>query len=128
MLATARFSGHWHGDCYEKPLEARRGASNEVNQLGKGQQVINLIAWLVVGGILGWIASMIMRTDAQQGIGLNIVVGIVGALIAGFLVSPLVGLPTINEGGFSVGSMLVSLLGAVILLAIVNLFRRGRVR
>lgn len=90
--------------------------------------MINLIAWLVVGGILGWIASMIMRTDAQQGIGLNIVVGIVGALIAGFLVSPLVGLPTINEGGFSVGSMLVSLLGAVILLAIVNLFRRGRVR
>jgi uncharacterized membrane protein YeaQ/YmgE (transglycosylase-associated protein family) len=123
-----RRSGHWHADCYEVSPEARRGASHEVNQTGKGRQVINLIAWLVVGGILGWIASMIMRTDAQQGIGLNIVVGIVGALIAGFLVSPLVGLPTINEGGFSVGSLLVSLLGAVILLAIVNLFRRGRVR
>ena len=90
--------------------------------------MINLIAWLVVGGILGWVASMIMRTDAQQGIGLNIVVGIVGALIAGFLISPLVGLPTINDNAFSIGSMLVSLLGAVILLAIVNLFRRGRVR
>ena len=59
--------------------------------------MINLIAWLVVGGILGWVASMIMRTDAQQGVGLNIVVGIVGALVAGFLISPLVGLPTINE-------------------------------
>ena len=94
----------------------------------KGIDVINLIAWLVVGGIIGWVASMIMRTDAQQGVGLNIVVGIVGALIAGFLISPLVGLPTINDGTFSIGSMLVSLLGAVILLAIVNLFRRGRVR
>ena len=90
--------------------------------------MINLIAWLVVGGILGWVASMIMRTDAQQGVGLNIVVGIVGALIVGFLISPLVGLPTINDASFSVGSLLVSLLGAVILLAIVNLFRRGRVR
>ena len=68
-----------------------------------------------------------MRTDAQQGVGLNIVVGIVGALVAGFLISPLVGLPTI-ERSFSIGSLLVSLLGAVILLAIVNLFRRGRVR
>ena len=94
----------------------------------KGNDVINLIVWLVVGGVLGWIASMIMKTDANQGVGLNIVVGIIGALIAGFVISPLVGLPTINDGTFSVGSLLVSLLGAVILLAIVNLFRRGRVR
>ena len=64
--------------------------------------MINLIAWLVVGGILGWVASMIMRTDAQQGVGLNIVVGIVGALVAGFLISPLVGLPTINDGANAV--------------------------
>lgn len=90
--------------------------------------MINLIAWLVVGGILGWIASMFMKTDAQQGIGLNIIVGIVGALIAGFVLSPLVGLPTINEGAFSIGALFVSLVGAIILLAIVNLFRRGRVR
>ena len=90
--------------------------------------MINLIVWLVVGGVLGWIASMIMKTDANQGVGLNIVVGIIGALIAGFVISPLVGLPTINDGTFSIGSLLVSLLGAVILLAIVNLFRRGRVR
>jgi uncharacterized membrane protein YeaQ/YmgE (transglycosylase-associated protein family) len=90
--------------------------------------MINLIVWLVVGGLIGWVASMIMRTDAQQGAFLNIVVGIVGAAIAGFIISPLLGLPTINEDAFSIGSLLVSLVGAIILLAIVNLFRRGRVR
>jgi uncharacterized membrane protein YeaQ/YmgE (transglycosylase-associated protein family) len=88
---------------------------------------MNFIIWLIVGGIVGWIASLIMRTDAQQGILLNVIVGIVGAFIGGWLISPLVGAGTINEG-FSVGSFVVSLLGAIILLAIVNLFRRGRVR
>jgi uncharacterized membrane protein YeaQ/YmgE (transglycosylase-associated protein family) len=90
--------------------------------------MINLILWLVVGGVIGWIASMIMRTDAQQGIVLNVVVGIVGAALAGFLISPLFGLPTINQNAFSIGSLLVSLVGAVILLAIVNLVRRGSTR
>lgn len=90
--------------------------------------MINLIVWLVVGGIIGWIASLMMKTDAQQGIFLNVIVGIVGAALAGFVVSPLLGIPTINQDTFSVGSLLVSLLGAVILLAIVNLFRRGQVR
>jgi len=90
--------------------------------------IINLVVWLVVGGILGWIASMIMRTDAQQGIVLNVVVGIVGAALAGLLVSPLLGVPTINQNVFSVGALVVSLIGAIILLAIVNLFRRGRAR
>lgn len=90
--------------------------------------MINFILWLVVGGVIGWIASMIMRTDAQQGVFLNIVVGIVGAAIAGFVISPLLGIPTINQDAFSLGAMLVSLVGAVILLAIVNLFRRGRAR
>jgi uncharacterized membrane protein YeaQ/YmgE (transglycosylase-associated protein family) len=93
----------------------------------KGPSMINFIVWLIVGGLVGWIASMIMRTDAQQGVLLNIVVGIVGAAIAGWLISPLVGVPSINTG-FSVGSFVVSLLGAVVLLGIVNLFRRGRVR
>jgi len=88
---------------------------------------MGFIIWLIVGGLVGWIASLIMRTDAQQGILLNIVVGIVGALIAGWLISPLVGVATINQG-ISIGSILVSLVGAVILLAIVNLFRRRRVR
>jgi uncharacterized membrane protein YeaQ/YmgE (transglycosylase-associated protein family) len=68
-----------------------------------------------------------MRTDAQQGILLNVVVGIVGALLAGFVVSPLLGIGTINQG-ISIATFLVSLVGAIILLAIVNLFRRGRVR
>lgn len=89
---------------------------------------MNFILWLVVGGVIGWIASMIMKTDGQQGIFLNVVVGIVGALIAGFLVAPFFGTGTINAGDFSLGGMLVSLGGAIILLAIVNLFRRGSAR
>jgi hypothetical protein len=89
---------------------------------------MNLLIWLVVGGVIGWIASMIMRTDAQQGMLLNIVVGIVGAMLGGWLISPLLGVGTINQSNFSIGSMAVSLVGAVILLAIVNLFRRGSVR
>ena len=88
---------------------------------------MNLIIWLVVGGIVGWLASIIMKRDAQQGIIMNIVVGIIGALLAGWLISPLVGVGSINSG-LSVGSFLVSLLGAVILLAIVNLFTRGKTR
>jgi uncharacterized membrane protein YeaQ/YmgE (transglycosylase-associated protein family) len=88
---------------------------------------MSLILWLIVGGIVGWLASMVMKTDGQQGIVLNVVVGIVGAFIGGWLISPLVGMGTINQG-FSIGSVVVSLIGAIILLAIVNLFRRGRVR
>jgi len=90
--------------------------------------MINFIVWLIVGGLIGWVASMIMRTDAQQGMFLNIVVGIIGAALGGWLISPLVGVPSINQDAFSFGALVVSLIGAVILLAIVNLFRRGRVR
>jgi len=89
---------------------------------------MNFIIWLIVGGLIGWIASMIMKTDAQQGMLLNIVVGIVGAMLGGWLISPLLGQGNINSGDFSLGGLIVSLLGAVLLLAIVNLFRRGRVR
>ena len=89
---------------------------------------MNIVIWLVVGGLIGWVASMMMRTDGQQGIVLNVVVGIIGAMIGGWLISPLVGVPTINQGAFSLGALVVSLLGAVILLAIVNLVRRGRTR
>jgi uncharacterized membrane protein YeaQ/YmgE (transglycosylase-associated protein family) len=85
--------------------------------------MVNLIAWLVVGGIVGWIASLIMKTDAQQGVFLNIVVGVVGAGIAGFLISPMVGVPSINENAFSLGAFVVSLLGAVILLGVVRMLR-----
>lgn len=89
--------------------------------------MINFIVWLIVGGVIGWLASILMRTDAQQGILLNIVVGIVGAFVAGLLLSPFFGIPTINES-FSIAAMVLSLGGAVILLAVVNLLRRGRVR
>jgi uncharacterized membrane protein YeaQ/YmgE (transglycosylase-associated protein family) len=89
---------------------------------------MNLIIWLVVGGLIGWLASKIMNTDAEQGIGLNVVVGVVGALLAGWLITPLVGEATINQGDFSLSGLVISLLGAIILLAIVNLFRRGRTR
>jgi uncharacterized membrane protein YeaQ/YmgE (transglycosylase-associated protein family) len=90
--------------------------------------MINFIVWIIVGGLIGWIASMIMRTDAQQGILLNIIVGIVGAFLAGLILTPLFGVGTINQNDFSIASLLLSLLGAVILLGIVNMFRRGAVR
>jgi uncharacterized membrane protein YeaQ/YmgE (transglycosylase-associated protein family) len=89
---------------------------------------MNIILILVVGGVLGWLASILMRTDAQQGIFLNVVVGIVGALLAGFLITPLIGGAPITSGAFDVMSLVASFLGAVVLLAILNLFRRGRVR
>jgi uncharacterized membrane protein YeaQ/YmgE (transglycosylase-associated protein family) len=83
---------------------------------------MGIIIWLVVGGVCGWLASMIMRTDAQQGVILNIVVGIVGAVIAGLIFG-------VNmNSGITVESFLYALLGAVILLAVVNLVRRGSVR
>lgn len=89
---------------------------------------MNVIIWLVVGGLIGWLASRIMNTDARQGIGLNVVVGVIGALLAGWLITPLVGGATINQGDFSLSGLVISLLGAIVLLAIVNLFRSGRTR
>lgn len=89
---------------------------------------MTLILAIIVGGIIGWLASIIMRRDAQQGILLNIVVGIVGAVLAGFIINPLIGGGNIMNGDFSLSALLVSLLGAVILLAIVNLFTRKSVR
>jgi uncharacterized membrane protein YeaQ/YmgE (transglycosylase-associated protein family) len=89
---------------------------------------MTLILVLVVGGIIGWLASIVMRTDASQGILLNIVVGIVGALIAGVLITPLIGGAPITSGSFDIMSLIASFLGAVVLLAIINLFRRGSVR
>ena len=88
---------------------------------------MSFILWIVIGGLLGWVASMIMGTNDTQGKILNIVVGIIGAFLSGLLLAPMLGTGTINEG-FSIGSVVVSLIGAIILLAIVNLFRRGRVR
>jgi uncharacterized membrane protein YeaQ/YmgE (transglycosylase-associated protein family) len=87
---------------------------------------MNIILWLVVGGLIGWAASAIMRT--REGIALNVVVGIVGAALAGWLLTPLVGVSTINQSNFSAASLLVSLLGAVLLLVIVNSLRPSALR
>ena len=84
---------------------------------------MNIIIWLLVGGLIGWGTSTFMRTP--EGILLNVVVGIVGAALGGWFLSPLVGVSTINQSNFSVPSLAVSFLGAVILLVIVNLVRRG---
>ena len=89
---------------------------------------MGVILWLIIGGVVGWLASIVMKRDGSQGIILNIVVGIVGALLGGWLIGPMVGAPSINSGELSVGSLLVSFLGAVILLAIVNLITRRSVR
>ncbi len=90
---------------------------------------MGIIIWLIVGGVVGWLASLIMRRDAQQGLLLNIVVGIIGAFIGGWLGGMLgIGGGDINDGDFSMSGLLLSLVGAVVLLAIVNLFTRGRAR
>ena len=86
--------------------------------------MINLLIWLVAGAIIGWVASIMMRTNAQQGTILNIVVGVLGALVGGFLL----GANTINQNVFNLNALLVSLVGAVVLLAVVNMVQRGRVR
>jgi uncharacterized membrane protein YeaQ/YmgE (transglycosylase-associated protein family) len=91
--------------------------------------MINFILWLLFGALVGWLASMVMRTDAQQGALLNIIVGIIGALLGGFIFRSL-GLDgsNINNSDFSLSALVVAFVGAVILLGIVNLVRRGSVR
>jgi uncharacterized membrane protein YeaQ/YmgE (transglycosylase-associated protein family) len=89
---------------------------------------MGLILALIIGGVIGWLASLVMRTDAQQGILLNVVVGIVGSLLGALLLAPLLGGGSLLSGALDLRSLLVAFLGAIILLAIVNLFRRGTVR
>ena len=89
---------------------------------------MNFIIWLIVGGLIGWLASILMKTNDQQGIVLNVVVGIVGAMVAGWFITPLVGVGTINQNNFSMPALLVSFVGAAVLLGAVNLLRRGSAR
>lgn len=89
---------------------------------------MNILIWLIVGGVIGWLASILMGTNGQQGIVLNVVVGIIGAMIAGWLISPMVGVGTINQNNFSAPALMVSFGGAVVLLAAVSLLRRGSSR
>jgi len=87
--------------------------------------MINFIVWMIAGGMIGWIARVIMPTNAKQGALSNIIIGIVGAFLSGLLLTPLFGVSTINQNNFSLASLLISMLGAIILQAIVNLFRRN---
>ncbi len=89
---------------------------------------MNLIIMLIVGGILGWLASVVMRTDGQQGLFLNVIVGVVGAVLAGYLLTPFLGGAPVTSGAFDIKSLFVSFLGSVVLLGIINLVRRGSVR
>lgn len=84
---------------------------------------MNIIIYLIAGAIVGYIASRIMNTNSQQGLLLDIVVGIVGAFLAGYFISPLLGIGTINEA-ITIPTMLVSLLGSVVLLWIYKMVRR----
>jgi uncharacterized membrane protein YeaQ/YmgE (transglycosylase-associated protein family) len=86
------------------------------------------LVYIIVGGLIGWLASLVMHTNGQQGILLNIVVGIVGAFIAGIVLTPLFGISTISQGNYSAAAILVTLFGSIILLAVVNMLRRGAVR
>jgi uncharacterized membrane protein YeaQ/YmgE (transglycosylase-associated protein family) len=82
---------------------------------------MNLIIWLIVGAVVGWVASSLM--GQRKGLLMNIIIGIVGAFVAGIVLTPLLGIGTINQNNFSLPAMLVSVVGAVILLFVVSLFR-----
>lgn len=84
---------------------------------------MEIIAWIIMGALAGWIASMIMGTNEEQGAVANIVVGILGAFLGGFISSTLGG-PTAS--GFNLVSLLIAIAGAVVLLFVVNLFRKGK--
>ena len=86
---------------------------------------MNLIIYLIVAAVIGWIATEIMHD--RSNLLINIVVAVVGAFLAGYFLSPIFKVGTINDA-FTIPTMLVTLLGAIILLAIVNFFRRGRAR
>jgi uncharacterized membrane protein YeaQ/YmgE (transglycosylase-associated protein family) len=89
---------------------------------------MNILIWLIVGGLIGWLASKIMTTDGQRDVVLNVVIGIAGALIGGWFLSPALGISTINQNNFSTPGLLVSLAGAVALLAIVKFLRTYNLR
>lgn len=89
---------------------------------------MNILIWLVVGGLIGWLASWLMKVNDSQGIVLNVVVGIAGAMLGGWFVTPLIGVGTINQGNFSPMGLAVSLVGAALLITILNVFRPAALR
>ena len=86
--------------------------------------MVNLLLWLLFGALIGWLASLLVGTDTNQGLALNMAVGMIGALIGGFLF----GANTITSGGFDLAALVVSLIGAIILLGFVDLVRRSSLR
>jgi uncharacterized membrane protein YeaQ/YmgE (transglycosylase-associated protein family) len=86
--------------------------------------VMGWLAWLVIGGVAGWLASIVMKTNRSQGMLLDIIVGIVGAFLGGFLFN-LVGAPGVT--GFNIWSVLVAFIGAIVLLGLIRMFNRSSV-
>ena len=85
---------------------------------------MNIVIWLIAGAIVGWVATSLMHD--RSNLLFNIIVGVVGAFVAGIVLTPYFGIATINQNDFSLPALMVSLLGAVILLAVVNLLTRRR--
>jgi uncharacterized membrane protein YeaQ/YmgE (transglycosylase-associated protein family) len=85
--------------------------------------LVNIIVWIIVGAIAGWLASIVMKTNAQQGLIMDIIVGIVGAFIGGFVLS-LLGVGA-GVTGLNIGSILTAFIGAIILLGLLRFLRRG---
>jgi uncharacterized membrane protein YeaQ/YmgE (transglycosylase-associated protein family) len=85
---------------------------------------MNIIIYLIAGAIVGYLASRIMRTNSQQGLILDIVVGVIGAFVAGWFLTPIFNVGTINDS-ITLPTMLVTLGGAILLLFVVNLFQRS---
>jgi uncharacterized membrane protein YeaQ/YmgE (transglycosylase-associated protein family) len=88
---------------------------------------MTFLVWLILGMVIGYLGSLIMRSDADRGAIVSTAAGILGALLAGRLLAPLLGSAR-GQGFFSLSALLVSLVGAVVLVALVNLLRRGRIR
>lgn len=88
---------------------------------------MGILLTIILGGLAGWIASMVMNRDAEQGMLLNIVVGIVGAFLANILLAPLFGVHAVL-GEITLWGFVMAVLGAVVLLGVVNLFTRSRIR
>jgi uncharacterized membrane protein YeaQ/YmgE (transglycosylase-associated protein family) len=110
------------------PAHGGRGETRSSGSTIHREKKMNIIIWLIAGAAVGYVASLIMKTNSQQGLGLDIVVGVIGAFIAGYFLTPMFGISTINQNNFSLPALLVSLLGAVILLALVRVFNRSRAR
>jgi len=89
---------------------------------------MGVVFLIVVGGILGWLAAIIMRVEDARGIGRNVAAGIGGAIVTGFLVGPLLGFGHILDGRHSIAGLLTALAGAIVLLLAVNLLQKRELR